>query len=528
MMAVPAVAAADMHSQIAAILAQISALQNQIAQMNWGSASSMVAAVGTTASGDPCVNLSYNLAQDDDDASKGGEVTELQEFLVATRDLTMPTGVAMGFFGPATERAVQKYQARKGIVSSGTPDSSGYGTVGTRTRASMSCTPGSTTGGGSTTTGSSTPSNAQFVVSAFSGAAPLTVQFTAKQATNATDYSVDFGDGTSDATLERATCATGVTACGYKTSHTYNSNGTYTAKLLRRDTGTTLADGCDSEYCRIILGIANSSVTTVAGQAKITVGGNASSTVIGPSNSGTNVSLSDREKIELLYIGYLGRSGDAAGVNYWVAQLNAGTSLAQIAQSIGLSSESKTRNPYLNAPGIASPEPFVDAVYMRLFNREPDAAGKAYWVAALKERGNDTLAIARIILDIQSGATQTDMRTMLGKIQAAGNNLTNQSGTVSTTAIFVNFTGGTFVATASFQSNDCGTGGFRINWGDGQSSPITPSASACPTGTPIASARVNYGTTHTYAAAGTYTVRLYKVRSGGDALLSSSVFIATR
>jgi peptidoglycan hydrolase-like protein with peptidoglycan-binding domain len=47
------------------------------------------------------------------------------------------TGNATGYFGPLTQEAVQKWQAAHGIVSSGTPDTTGYGAVGPSTRSAF-------------------------------------------------------------------------------------------------------------------------------------------------------------------------------------------------------------------------------------------------------------------------------------------------------------------------------------------------------------------------------------------------------
>lgn len=62
----------------------------------------------------------------------GTDVSCLQRFLIARNLLTADS--ATGYFGKLTEIAVQKFQAEKGIVSSGTPASTGYGFVGQKTR----------------------------------------------------------------------------------------------------------------------------------------------------------------------------------------------------------------------------------------------------------------------------------------------------------------------------------------------------------------------------------------------------------
>ena len=44
-----------------------------------------------------------------------------------------PQGLVTGYYGALTQAAVQNFQAKNGIVSSGTPDSTGYGNVGPKT-----------------------------------------------------------------------------------------------------------------------------------------------------------------------------------------------------------------------------------------------------------------------------------------------------------------------------------------------------------------------------------------------------------
>lgn len=67
--------------------------------------------------------------------SKGDDVASLQRFLI--QEGLLPPDFATGFFGRATEKAVQAWQTRTGIISSGTPESTGYGVVGVKTRATF-------------------------------------------------------------------------------------------------------------------------------------------------------------------------------------------------------------------------------------------------------------------------------------------------------------------------------------------------------------------------------------------------------
>lgn len=65
--------------------------------------------------------------------ARGDDVKALQIFLSADKEL-YPEGDATGFFGPATQRAVGRFQVKYGIAN---PGDSGYGDVGPKTRAQL-------------------------------------------------------------------------------------------------------------------------------------------------------------------------------------------------------------------------------------------------------------------------------------------------------------------------------------------------------------------------------------------------------
>jgi peptidoglycan hydrolase-like protein with peptidoglycan-binding domain len=72
------------------------------------------------------------------------EVTILQTFLISQG--LLPVGSAIGYFGPKTEAALQAYQKREGIVSSGSPATTGYGSLGPTTRVRINAQMGGGTG----------------------------------------------------------------------------------------------------------------------------------------------------------------------------------------------------------------------------------------------------------------------------------------------------------------------------------------------------------------------------------------------
>ena len=67
---------------------------------------------------------------------KNYSVTTLQSDLSGDSSI-YPEKLVTGYFGPLTQKAVQRFQAKYGIVNSGTPSTTGYGRVGPKTRAKL-------------------------------------------------------------------------------------------------------------------------------------------------------------------------------------------------------------------------------------------------------------------------------------------------------------------------------------------------------------------------------------------------------
>ncbi len=215
-----AATAAELQAQT--ILNQIAALQ---AQLNANIAGGVGTRV-TDSSSCPLVGRSLRRG------ISGDDVRRLQQFLA--RDPSIyPEATASGYFGALTERAVQRWQVKYNIVSSGSPSSTGYGVVGPRTAAAIAllCTTGSYGGvpgpGGQATVGGF------ITVTPISGAAPLTVNVTAtvntpKSCAGAI-YSLDFGDSS---TVQQIPVPAGNCEQFNQTyPHTYRYGGTYQVKL---------------------------------------------------------------------------------------------------------------------------------------------------------------------------------------------------------------------------------------------------------------------------------------------------------
>jgi len=64
---------------------------------------------------------------------QNSDVKRLQKLLAS--DISIyPEGLTTGYFGQLTEKAIQRFQSKYGVVSSGTSQTTGYGLVGPKTR----------------------------------------------------------------------------------------------------------------------------------------------------------------------------------------------------------------------------------------------------------------------------------------------------------------------------------------------------------------------------------------------------------
>src|SRR3989338_2742492 len=127
--------AALTESQIQAILDLLQSFGTDQAIV--GNVNSSLRGLPTTGGGGGtaafCPNFTYNLYLGLNDSETEGQATQLQKFL-AQDSIVYPEGHITGFYGPLTEQAVKRWQAKNGLVSSGSPDTTGYGVMGVQTR----------------------------------------------------------------------------------------------------------------------------------------------------------------------------------------------------------------------------------------------------------------------------------------------------------------------------------------------------------------------------------------------------------
>jgi hypothetical protein len=113
----------DNQAEIARYLTMVAQLRQIIDQLTTAPASG--------ASAKPSCSASRSMER----GMSGEDVRELQTLLIARGFLD--AGNDTGFFGPLTEEAVQELQIALGIVSSGTPEETGFGQAGPQTRAAL-------------------------------------------------------------------------------------------------------------------------------------------------------------------------------------------------------------------------------------------------------------------------------------------------------------------------------------------------------------------------------------------------------
>lgn len=122
------------------LMAQIANLQAELKALQGGGSASTGTGTG------------LKLTSVIEPGSRGQNVTDLQTAL-KTDSSVYPEGLVTGFYGSLTTKAVQRFQAKYSIVSSGTPSTTGYGRVGPRTMAKLNEVFGGTSTAGGTGTG---------------------------------------------------------------------------------------------------------------------------------------------------------------------------------------------------------------------------------------------------------------------------------------------------------------------------------------------------------------------------------------
>lgn len=95
----------------------------------------VVTAVPTSSNTNSCIRLTQEMWAGHSDSNTNGEVTKLQNFLVAQGILA--SSAPRGYYGQQTATAVEQYQLKYGVVKGGTLQTTGFGGIGPGTRSSI-------------------------------------------------------------------------------------------------------------------------------------------------------------------------------------------------------------------------------------------------------------------------------------------------------------------------------------------------------------------------------------------------------
>lgn len=141
------------------------------------------------------------------------------------------------------------------------------------------------------------------------------------------------------------------------------------------------------------------------------------------------MAVSNLQLVTELYIAYFNRAPDPAGLNAWIADLNAGATITQVANAFANSGEAKALYPFLtinSIPDQASAAGFVNAVYNNLLNRAPEGTiadkttGLGYWTDQL-DTGKVTPGqfILAVVQSVNQQTGTADAATLANKVTVA-------------------------------------------------------------------------------------------------------------
>lgn len=118
-------------------------------------------------------------------------------------------------------------------------------------------------------------------------------------------------------------------------------------------------------------------------------------------------------QVQQLYVAYLGRAADKAGIDYWLNELNASPAKMTLEN---LRANIVNEQPeYKAIYGGLTREETVIKVYNNLFGRAPDAEGLAYWTTG----GGASVNPDQLLVAFVNGASATDAKIVANKVLVA-------------------------------------------------------------------------------------------------------------
>lgn len=442
--------------------------------------------------------------------SRGSDVVTLQQFLIANNYLA--AGNSSGYFGQLTQSAVQQFQIAHNIVSSGSPTTTGFGSVGSRTRQAIATSCGNSGGG----TGGGTIQVPSFYSSVTSGNAPMSVTFYATGLNSIYSYSIDFGDGSQTVSFISSA------------SHTYNNTGTYKARLINNTLRCFVA-GCE------VVGTVNITVSSTqtsnayiqasptSGTAPLSVTFTASS---GNADAGTfYVDFGDNSRsnagvlapthiyaLDGTYTASLKRTASAGGATVQTLSITVGTS-----QGGGGSSSQFNVTPTSGAAplgvvfttdvpntavsfGDGSSDSMQQNCTTGLDGGGTCLTGSYFTSHTYKTKGTFTAKLLR--LGVACTSLATDCNVITSKTVTVGG--TSSSG--GNASFAATPTSGSTPLTVQFSARN--SENAVVDFGDGTSGTVTALASTNCIQSSGTCGSLLYGVSHTYRSTGTFTAKL--------------------
>jgi hypothetical protein len=118
-------------------------------------------------------------------------------------------------------------------------------------------------------------------------------------------------------------------------------------------------------------------------------------------------------QIQQLYVAYLGRAADKAGLDYWFNQLNGSTTAPATLTLENLRSNIVNDQPeYATAYAGLTRSETVSKIYLQLFGRPADAEGLTYWTTG----GGASVNADQLLVAFVSGASADDAKTVANKV----------------------------------------------------------------------------------------------------------------
>ncbi|SHN14337.1 protein of unknown function [Pseudomonas asturiensis] len=121
-------------------------------------------------------------------------------------------------------------------------------------------------------------------------------------------------------------------------------------------------------------------------------------------------------QVQQLYVAYLGRAADKAGLDYWLNELNGSTTAPATLTLEDLRSNFvNEQTEYQDAYAGLTRSETVSKIYLQLFGHSADAAGLTYWTTG----GGATVATDQLLVAFVNGAGATDAKIVANKVLVA-------------------------------------------------------------------------------------------------------------